>query len=292
MRRPNLDQILLGTALTAALGSLAVYGWSGPGLHHRRSHRAVAGEVKVSPSYVPSGIETPAAGPVRWLPPGEQSRGPEWTYDIFTPPEISYDSRTGRFTVTPPLSPAGSIGLPPGASLELVAVQREPCDLQLLGFVGSDGHFLGTFENLRTKEVNWAGAGRTVPELGLRILDFSVERRPVKMGEDSVSHQRVATAVVRDDRTGETTTLRTGEVSYTDELRAILAATEDDDEALQSLRRGEEYSGMGQTYILDRLQLEPPIAELTQVSPGTSQPIRVCLTPKLRAEPSTATPAD
>ena len=174
----------------------------------------------------------------------------------------------------------------------MVAVQREPCGLQLLGFVGGKGSYLGTFENLQTNEVFLAGAGRAVPGLGMVILEFSVELRPVKAGEGSTVFQRVATALVRDERTGVKTTLTNGERGYTGELRAILAETEDEDETHLALHRGEEFRSLDQTYIVDRLQLDPPLAELTQVSPVTKQPIRVRLTPRMSPESPSANPAN
>ncbi|RFC50464.1 MAG: hypothetical protein DUW69_000586 [Verrucomicrobia bacterium] len=290
MRRPNLEQVLLGTALAAAVGSWVGYGW--PGLQPGRPHRAFTGGAKVTSSYQPDVSAVRAAGPWHWLSPGAQSRGPEWTYDVFTPPEISYDEETRRFAVTPPPNPTGATAQSPDSGFEMVAVQREPCRLQLLGFVGDERSYRGAFENLQTNEVFLAGAGRAVPELGMVIVDFSVVLRPVKVGEGSIARQRVATAVVRDERTGVKTTLTDGARGYTGELRAILAETEDEDETLFALHRGEEFRSLDQTYIVDRLQLDPPLAELTQVSPDTKQPIRVRLTPRLSPESPSANPAN
>ena len=290
MSRPNLEQILLGAALAVALASMAVFGW--PGLHHARSTRANTVGPRQPAGYVASAIEEPATGPLQWMPPGTQSRGPEWAYDVFTPPEISYDEGSRRFAVTPPPNPAGSKDRPPGPGLEMVAVLREPCGLQLLGYVGGEGSYLGTFENLQTNEVFLAGAGRAVPGLGMAILEFSVELRPVKAGDGSIVFQRVATAVVRDEHTGVKTTLTHGERGYTGELRAILAETEDEDETHFALHRGDEFRSLDQTYIVDRLQLDPPLAELTQISPATNHPIRVRLTPRLSPESPSANPAN
>ncbi len=290
MSRPNLEQILLGTALAATLASMAVFGW--PGLLHARLPRANSGSTKQQRDYVAGDVEVSVAGPSQWLPPGAQSRGPEWTYDVFTPPEITYDERSRCFAVTPPPDAAGTSTQPPGPGLEMVAVQREPCGLQLLGFVGGEESYLGTFVNLQTNEVFLAGAGRAVPGLGMVILEFSVEVRPVKVGEGSIAHQRVATAVVKDERTGAKTTLTNEERGYTEELRAILADTEDEDETHLALHRGEEFRSLDQTYIVDRLQLDPPLAELTQISPATNHPIRVRLTPRLSPESPSANPAN
>ena len=278
MRSPLFEQVLLVAAFAAAAGSFAWFGW--PESSRGRKHRQTHGGAKMGAAYVAAESGTTAVAPGKWLPPVAQARGPQWRYDVFTPPEISYDANTRQFVVSRP-GPAAECAL---SGIELVAVQRASFRLQLVGYVGRAGQYLGTFENQLSGEVFLAGAGRKVLPLGLVITDFEVERRPVALADHGNSNQWVATAVVRDERTGASTRLTAGERSYTDELRAWVT-TGDDEDVLRELRPGEEVQGAGQNYILQRLQLDPPTAELTQVSPSPESPtIRLGVTPAMSAE--------
>lgn len=279
MRLPNPDQLLLGATLAAAVASFAWYGWQAP--VRARSRRPDTSVAKATTAaYVPASLDDRVMSTGKWLPPTAQTRGAGWIYDVFTPPEIFFDATANRFDVSPPDS--GTRIVAPGApsGLELVAVKREPFRLQLVGYVGNAGNYLGTFENRLTTGVFLAGAGRQVPELDLMITDFAVEWRPVPMADGTTSNQWVATAVVRDEHTGRNTTLTVGEPGYTDELRAVLAVTEDDDESIREVRAGEEIRSLDHTYKIERLQLDPPRVELTGISAEWSRPVRLSLTPE------------
>jgi hypothetical protein len=127
-----------------------------------------------------------------------------------------------------------------------------------------------------------AGSGRSVPALRLVITDFNVERRPMSQPDRPASNQWVATAVVRDEHTGASTILTAGERSYTDELRAFLATGEDEDEIRCELREGEEFQGVERRYLIERIQLDPPSAELSQISAsGFSARVHLSLTPAM-----------
>ena len=271
-----MDQIFLGTALAAALGSLVWFGR--PLRNHGRTHRSLPGEVQAAAADVPSSEAAQLLSPEKWLPPVAQTRGAEWFYDVFTPPEIYYDANTQQFAVSRPRDLPGTVA--PG--VKLVAVERTPFRLQLVGYVGGEGRYLGTFENQLTGEVFLAGSSRPVPSLGLVISDFAVARRSVTLPGGAASNQWVATAVVHDERTGADTVLTAGERSYTDELRAFVSAEEDEDEILRELRLGEEFQREERRYLIERIQLDPPAAELSQISAsGFSTRVHLSLTPAM-----------
>ena len=291
MRTQTIDRLLLGTALVAAVTSYVWFGRadSATGRAHRGSNSAPQ---SVSAAEGPAGVTDPIMRPEPWLPPLAQSRGPRWVYDLFTPPEISHDAQTGRFDVTPPGDPAREDALAAPRGIELVAVRRDPFRLQLVGYVGGEGRYLGTFENLLTTEVFLAGSGRQLPDLGLEITDFTVQHRRVPGADGTTSSQRVASAVVRDIHTGRSTRLTAGERTYTDELCAVLANDDDGDEITLEVRPGEEFSSSDRTYRIERLQLDPPAVELSQVAPASPQLVRLSLSPRGARDPSPTPPAN
>ncbi len=290
MRTQTIDRILLGAALIAAVASCAWFCWpaSGPG----KGRRAVtAGAKFAAATETPEDPDRVAVMPEHWLPPAPQSRGPRWVYDLFTPPEIFYEAQTGKFDVIPPNDPAKveAPAAPPG--LQLLAVKRDFFRLQLIGYVGRDGGSLGTFENVATGEVFLAGPGRQMPALGLEITEFTVQRRPARGADGTTLNQRVALAVVRDTRTGRITTLTADERTYTDELCAILA-DEDGDETTREVRNGEEIQNSDHTYKVERLQLDPPAVEFSQVASASTQVVRLSLSARTAGDPPTAAPTD
>src|SRR5687767_7844597 len=136
-----------------------------------------------------------------WAAPVAQSRGREWIYDTFTPPEIFYNARSKQFTVKPPSSLVDE-DTQEAFGLELIAVRPEPFRLQLIGYAGGEGNWRGTFQNVISGEVFLAAAGRRVPNLGLTIRALDVSLQPVRIADSMTTNQRVATAVVRDEKTG------------------------------------------------------------------------------------------
>ena len=280
MRIPNIDQSLVGTALVAALGSMVWFGCQSPAQSRVRRSDAAGSKARAI-AYAPGNLGDPVVGKATWPSPAPQGRGAGWIYDVFTPPEIFYDAPANRFVVEPPSDRSQSSDPDAtAAGLELVAVKREPFRLQLLGYVGRQGNYLGTFENRLTTGVFLAAAGRQVPELDLMITDFTVQRQPVPMADGTLSNQWVATAVVRDELTGRSTTLTVGELGYTDELCAVLAAAEDGEEGIREVRQGEEIESLDRTYRIERLQLEPPTVELSGRSADWGHPVRLNLTPR------------
>jgi hypothetical protein len=287
MRSTIIDQWLLGTALAAALFSSVWFGRSAPPGRHHRS-RVV--DRKSAAAYRPAAVDQPVEAAEEWLPPPAQTRGPRWVYEVFTPPEIRYDENSRQFAVTPPNEGTGSNATTTLPGVVLLAVKREPFRLQLVGYVGGQGNFLGAFENLHTTEVFLGGAGRQVPALDLMIADFSVERRPTPVAQGMTSNHWVATAVVHNLRTGEDTTLTAGERIYTDNLRAVLAEDVDESESTLELRPGDEFENADRTYRVERLQMDPPVAELTEASAGVSTPTRWSLSASANGSTPTQRP--
>jgi len=286
-----MDKLLLGTALATALASGVWFGWSdadGVRAHPAPFHRARP----VSHRYVPADEEPARHEAVQWHPPVAQRRGSDWIYEVFTPPEIFQDEETKRFSVVTPDGREEPEEGPEPVNIGLVAVVPELYPLQLVGYVGGEGRWLGSFANAATGEIFLAGTGRAIPGLNLEIADFTVrrERDPVA-GETGASH-RVAKAVVRDAGSGRVTVLTSDERSFTDSLYAIVATEGDDGETRHELRQGQEVSDAGWTYTIDRLQREPPAAEIIARRADTTELRRLTLTPRGPRAPPGATPSN
>ncbi len=288
MTAKNADSIALALALAAVLA-----GGGGTVIAEVRSHKphqisaATAGQVwRAEPVSMPDPSEELQQ---EWASPRSQSRGPEWVYDLFTPPEIRFDGATRMFAVKPPEDPARAEMTAPG--VELVGVKRAPFRLQLLGFLGDDGHFVGVFENRRTAEVFLAGTGKLLPDLELRVAEFSVNRAS-RVAEGMLVPPWVATAQVHDLHADSLTTLTAGELSLTDELSAVFATQEDDDETIGEYWAGEELESADRVYRVSRLRFDPPMAELTQVSAQLPQRFRLGLAAHQSLATGTVAPAN
>jgi hypothetical protein len=236
--------------------------------------------------YVATVTEAEVVKTDTWASPLAQTRGRDWIYDTFTPPEIFYNPRTKNFTVKPPtaISEDGVVEEPFG--LELVSVRPEPFRLQLIGYVGTDRSLRGTFENLQTGEVFLASAGYRVAKLGLLIQSFDVRYVEVKVQNSMSTRQRVATAVVREEKTGRDLTLTHRERTFTGGLSAFVAKA--GESAAREVRAGESFTLGDVTYRVDKIALTPPTVEITKEAPSLAQPDRRTLSPRESDEVNTS----
>jgi hypothetical protein len=286
MPAPGPEKILLAVALAGAVASGATFGALG-----RRPARAPGGPaapVTLSAApYQPTAPGAPVVTTGRWPPPVAQARGREWIYDAFTPPEIFYNARTKQFTVKPP---AGAITEEPAEpfGLELVGVRPEPFRLQLIGYAGGAGDWRGTFQNQVTGEVFLAAAGRRVPDLGLTITSLDVRPVAVALPQSMTTRQKVATAVVHDERTRRDVTLTHRARQFTGAFAALVAAA--GEPATREIREREEFKLGAAAYRVEKIELVPPRLEVTKESPTLAQPDRRTLRP--RDTDAAAAPAD
>ncbi|MBI4622226.1 MAG: hypothetical protein HY736_03260 [Verrucomicrobia bacterium] len=276
MTATSSDKVLIGTALVLTLASAVVFGmrtWRDASAPPEPVTRV---QLSIAP-YIPAAVDAAAVKTDTWTPPIAQSRGRDWIYDTFTPPEIFYSARSRQFTVRPPTGlsedePSEAFGL------ELVSVRPEPFRLQLIGYVGSDGNWRGTFENVRSGEVFLAAAGRRVPSLALSIKNLDVRPQPVEVARSMTTRQRVATAVVRDEITGRDVTLTHRERQFTGTLFAFVAAA--GQSATREVRAGDTFTLGDATYRIDAIQNSPPALEVTKESPNLTLPDVRTLTPR------------
>jgi hypothetical protein len=270
------DRLLLGAALLLAVASAAVFGTLA--MRHTGAPKGPVPQVELSTE--PYASIAPEAPPVKtetWTAPVAQSRGREWIYDTFTPPEIFYNARSKQFTVKPPSSLLDE-DAQESYGLELVAVRPEPFRLQLIGYVGGEGNWRGMFQNLASGQVFLAAGGHRVPHLSLTVRSLDVSTQPIRMGESMTTRQRVATAVVRDEKNGRDVTLTHRERVFTGTVFAFVAAP--GATATREVRSGDMFKIGEATYRIEKIETTPPSVEVVKESSTLSQPDRRVLTPR------------
>lgn len=270
------DKVLLGAAALLALASAAGFGWMTFTHPSAASSPIPRVELATSP-YEPMAPEAPAVRTETWGAPVAQSRGREWIYDAFTPPEIFYNPRSKQFTVKPPSSLLDEDAME-AFGLELVAVRPEPFRLQLIGYVGGEGTWRGTFQNAVSGEVFLGFAGRRVPSLGVTIKSLEVSLQPIRVGENTTVRQRVATAVIFDERANREVTLTHRERHFTGTVFAFVAVP--GQTATREVREGDTFKIGETTYRVEAVKTSPASIEVTKESASLSQPDRRVLLPR------------
>lgn len=230
-----------------------------------------------STPYAPTAPDAPPIKTENWAAPVAQTRGRDWIYDTFTPPEIFYNARSKQFTVKPPSSLVDD-EQQEAFGLELIAVRPEPFRLQLIGYAGGDDFGRGIFQNVLSGQVHLASAGRRFPELGLSIKSFDVVQQTIRSGESMASKQRVATAVIRDEKANRDVTLTHRDRVFTGTVFAFVAAA--GDSAAREVRTGDTFKLGEATYKIDKILTSPPTVEVIKDSPTLGQPDRRVLTPR------------
>ncbi|MBI2517887.1 MAG: hypothetical protein HYV95_13365 [Opitutae bacterium] len=230
-------------------------GWGWTGREQLAQLRAISETVALSgESFRPAPHVASEASVAAWRKPGAQRGGPGWVYELFTPPDIYYDTVARAFDVVPPAVEAEG-ALPFG--LELLEVKRAPYRLQLVGYFGSADDYTGTFSSPQLPGALLARAGSRFTELGLVLKSFSVGLVPVGPGEDGALFERTASAVLEDLTTGELVTLDSRGRKLTDMPLAVLrlkgGATKP-----RELREGDSVQDGQASYRVERIQFDPP----------------------------------
>jgi hypothetical protein len=214
-----------------------------------------------------------------WAKAGAQPAGEKWIYNVFTPPKIFYNTQTKQFTVIPPeqvtVDPIGTTPVGPviptviRPDLELVKVTQPLFRLQLVGYIGSEGNYRGTFNNELTGKTFFGTTGRKVPELNLEIINFEAKRRKVVVAGGSTIIEVTAFAVVKDTESGKEyhldhdKRLAEGKPTVTFKLA---------DGSERTFSSGDTISCGEFTYIVGDLKLEPPSAVVTKTGVSLPQP--------------------
>lgn len=219
--------------------------------------------------YEPAEIKIADLETNTWARPESQAAGPDWLYQVFTPPVIYYNIESKRFTVTVPryeqkVGPGDPVDpLPPVKfGLELVKVTQPLFRLQLVGYVGEGATARGNFENQLTGATLFGATGKKIPDLNLEVVSFVAERRRTKVQGGTEIVETICNAVVRDTVTGVETKLdhkvRTPEgpleVTFKNEL----------DGTLLTAKTGDTVTVGAHSFQVGELQTTPPSAVVTK----------------------------
>lgn len=270
------DKALLAAAAALVLGSVGAFGFLGYKLMLAPAGPPPLVELASVP-YEAQATEAPPVKAETWSAPVAQTRGREWIYDTFTPPEIFFNARSRQFTVKPPSSLMDDEAFDV-FGLELISVRPEPFRLQLLGYVGDEGDWRGMFQNAVSGETFLARSGHRVAKLGLTIAAFEVKPQPIGLPQSMTTKQRVATAVVKDDKTGQQVTLTHRERLFTGTLFAFVAAP--GETAAREVKAGDVFKLGDATYRIEKIETSPPSLEVTKEAPSLTQPFRQTLRPR------------
>lgn len=282
MAAKSQDKILCGAALLLLLASA---GWTLLQNSKLEALRNSAATNTAQSAYVPAGIDAPRVSTKTWPVAPSQTRGTEWIYDVFTPPEIYYSEATKQFSVTIP-EPPDPPEQPKPFGITLVSVKQDAFRLQLVGYVGGEGDYRGTFQDGVSGDTVVGRAGKVFPKLGLTIKSFEVKRNIIKSKESMDVYDTVATAVVVDTKTGEETTLTNKKRLIKGTPFAVFRVG-DAAETIEH-KAGATFTAGDATYTVVSVNAEPPSAEVTKTAPSLKTPSTKTLTP---AAPVDAVPA-
>lgn len=268
-RRYETRRWLLGAALMAGL-TLAV--WAALAQRRLERWRVPLSDELAGAVYRTNQPVTSEEPTLTWAASPAQSQRADWGYDIFTPPEIYYDPQTAAFMATPTVATSEDVSvLEESFGVELVAIKVNLFRLQIVGYVGGPGDYRGTFIDAESGETLVVPAGKTLPRLGVRIEAITVERLQTPTAEGAVLTEWVATAIVRDERRGETVVLNSREKRVVSAPQAVLRDSATGEEV--ELRAGECWPREAGNFKLMSVRAETGEVEITKTVSDSTTPL-------------------
>jgi len=255
--REHYDRLVLALMLLAFSGSL-IWSWGA---------RTDIRKIRAQPTALrlPNSPFEPDANPPRppaielWSTPPPSPAGSEWVYELFTPPTVYFEPRTGLFAVTPPTDQP--VAKRP-TSLALVGTKREPFRVQFSGYFGEPGRYAVALRNLEKSQAWLVRAGETVGETGLRLKSFEVKHVSADPVLSGAEVEVAAFAVLVDEVSGTDITLDSRAVTLSSEAIAQVKIG-DSASTPRDLREGDRLEAGGLGYRVKAVRLEP--AEITLV---------------------------
>lgn len=237
-----------------ALAAAGAWGWFASG----RLEVPKPAAWEAIPPGEPIAAEETTPPPVAHWPAAEpEPRGGKRRYELFTPPPLTFDERTGRMVVRDNAASAGGKGgAGDSAAVELLAVEQPLYRVQLIGFVGEGEGCRGLLENVATSETFLAASGVVFPKLDLNVETLELRPMAVVLPGAVVSRQRIAVATLRDLRAGTTVTLRSDERCRVGPVTATVRVAGDN--RPRDVAEGETLAAAGAEIMVRRIQREPP----------------------------------
>ncbi|HUG10998.1 MAG TPA: hypothetical protein VMM36_08290 [Opitutaceae bacterium] len=263
LKRKPLDSITLGAAsvLFVGLGLWTLLSGTGDAAPPQLPDPSATGH------YQPAALANPEKVTEIWTAPAAGG-GDAWVFDVFTPPVIYYDVANHKFSVTPPdTEPGEARGLENAFGIELVEVKRTPYRIQLVGYVGSEGDYIATFEDVEAGETFLARPGRTIEGPGVMLRSFAVEKIRDDSGGGTAVQDTRATAIIRDLRQNRDVTLVQKVRQMNDAPSAVFRVAGELARNVEG-RQGDTVTTADATYIIVMVSFDPPTAEVTREATG------------------------
>ena len=218
-----------------------------------------------------------------WTGPAIERNGAGWGFDLFTPPVIFYDRASGRFSVTPPEVAAALAAKAAGSpfGISLITVERQSFPLQLVGYAGKAGDFMGIFQNEVTGEGIVAREGHRFEDLRLVIRSLEVRREDVIVPDSMPLRETVAVAEVWDDSANRLVRLSSSGWQWTDAPIAQVRLDSTGEE--RRVRLGDRIEMNGASFDVRSVAALPPrVVVGKHHDDGTRE--EMTLTPEIPAE--------
>ena len=207
-------------------------------------------EVKDSP-YKYKAIPTAEPQQANWPEPVAQSAGPEWIYDVFTPPEI-YIDQAGNFVPTgwkpaPPPIPFG---------VYLSDIVRKAYRIQLEGYIEEDRSdpsksLLLFFDEEADKQVRVRPGNESVAS-EFKVISFDITRLRDADGNIEIE----AKANILDNRTGKEVILTHGQRLYLKDVTVLIRSDEISDFRRELTESPSTFESSSAKYTLLEINLE------------------------------------
>ena len=186
-----------------------------------------------------------------WPEPIAQSAGPEWIYDVFTPPEIYLD-QSGNFVPTgwKPAPP------PPPFGIYLSDIVRKPYRIQLEGYIEEDRSdssksLLLLSDEEANKQVRVRPGNQSVTS-EFKVISFSITRIRDTDGNIEIKAQ----ASILDNRTGKEVLLTHGERLFLEDVTVVIRSDDFADYRKELSEAPSTFDGPASEYTLLEINLE------------------------------------
>ncbi|MEO0510025.1 MAG: hypothetical protein AAF065_09215 [Verrucomicrobiota bacterium] len=214
-------------------------------------------------------VPVPESGSVEaeWPEPLPQSSGPDWLYDVFTPPKI-YIDKDGLFTAEPPKLPTP----PEPFGIFLVDVARKLYRIQFEGYIEEDlsdasKSLILLYDEERKIQIR-VRPGEAIAEAELTVLDFMIERK-FDPAESTVL--KTVKLELMDERAGEQVTFIHGERLFDSTVTVVVASEENPEERIELTEEGASFELASAQYVLQKINLEENSATFEKQAMGDGE---------------------
>ncbi|MFT5837036.1 MAG: hypothetical protein ACI9ZV_000539 [Candidatus Azotimanducaceae bacterium] len=243
------DKLILAAAVLLLAGGVLLY------LQESSAAPSLTAPVNIEPAdnpYQAVPIAESKLVEANWPEATAQPAGPRWIYDVFTPPKIYMDLVTKQFTADPPVKLADPVPF----GIYLAEIERNPYRIQLEGYVEEDlsdasKSLLLIFNEETQKQVR-ARPGDVKVSAEFKLLSFDIER--IRDSDNNI--QKVATAVILDQRSGEEVALIHGERLFDFGVTVVIKSAENPSFEKVLTEAFTDFEGPSGSYSLKEINLE------------------------------------